>query len=268
MSTTNTPVTTPEAEPRESLQQVFDEQFNGKSTAGHDQAYTKWREKPTPERLRTVVTTLQPVINQAVAQYAGQNASPTVSQRARLLAAKAIQGWQPEGGANLKTHIFRQLQAIQRSAPSIVDPFSPSDRFRQNQNEIYNATNIAQTQLGREPTDEELSQATGLPLKRVIRVRTRMRARLPASTYEEPDEEHETKPDIVGSERTDADDWADAVYHDLGDRDKLIFMHRSGYRGADKLSNMQIAQQLGISPGLVSQRAAHIQGRLDELHGR
>ncbi len=261
-------MTEPDEQPRESLQQVFDEQFNGKLTAGHDAAYGKWQAKPTPERLRNVLTTLQPVIDQAVAQYAGNKAPPTVSHRARLLAAKAVQGWQPTGGANLKTHVFRQLQAIQRMAPGVSDPFSPSERFRQNQNELFNATNIAQTQLGRDPTDEELSEATGLPIKRVIRVRSRMRARLPASTYEEPDEEHETKPDIIGSERTDADDWADAVYHDLGQRDKLIFMHRVGYRGADKLSNQQIAAQLGVSPGLVSQRAAHIQQRLDELYGR
>jgi hypothetical protein len=253
--------------PRESLQQVFDEQFNGHQVAGHDEAFTRWQAKPTPERLRGVLTTLQPVIDQAVAQYAGQHASPTVSQRARLLAAKAVQGWQPTGGANLKTHVFRQLQAIQRLAPSVSDPFAPSERFRQHQNEIHNATNIAQTQLGREPTDEELATATGLPLKRVIRVRTRMRARLPASAYEEPDEEFETKPDIIGGERTDADDWADAVYHDLGERDRMIFMHRTGYRGAEKLSNQQLAQRLGVSPGLVSQRAARIQRRLDELHG-
>jgi len=251
----------------QTLQDVYDEQFNGKQPVGYDEAYNKWKAKPTQERLRGVLTTLTPVITQAVGQYAGQHAPQTLHSRAKLLAAKAVQTWQSDGGANLKTHVFRQLQALQRMAPSVSDPFSPSERFRQHQQQLFNATTVAQSTLGRDPSDEELATATGLPLRRVVKVRTRMRARLPASTFEEA-EDDQTKPDIIGSTRSPQDDWAEAVYHDLGDRDRLIFMHRTGYRGTPVLNNMELAKQLGVSPGLVSQRAGRIQARLDAYHGR
>lgn len=246
------------------LQNVFDDSFGKADASAIVPSYNRWKGRSTPESLRAVVDELHPVINQAVSQYVGQQVSPTIHHRANLIAAKAITGWDPAKGANLKTHVFRQLQALQQLAPRVVDPMPMPERFRQHQQEIVEATSALQPQLGREPTDEEISQYTGLPHKRVIRVRSRMRAKVPLSIMEAEDDD-ENKPDVIGDEHTDQDHWRDAVYHDLSDQDRLVFMHRTGYRGADVLSNQEIAKRLNLSPAAVSQRAARIQRRLDEF---
>ena len=68
--------------------------------------------------------------------------------------------------------------------------------------------------------------------------------------------------------RTDPyDEWVDAVYHDLGEIDRVIMSYRTGFRGAPVLSNGDIAKRLKMTPGAVSQRANRIQGKLDEFYG-
>jgi RNA polymerase primary sigma factor len=123
------------------------------------------------------------------------------------------------------------------------------------------------TDLGREPSDEELADITGIALPRVIKVRKRMRSRVPFSVAEGEDDDENSGTDVAVSRRTPYDDWVDAVYHDLGEIDKIILQHRSGYRGAEILPNQEIAKKLGLSPAAVSQKAARIQARLDEFNG-
>lgn len=216
--------------------------------------------------MSNVITNLQPTIDYAVAAYAGKNASPLVKSRARLLAAQAVKSYNPKAGTKLKTFVQQHLQAIQRLAPHINDPLSPSDRFRRDQQQITQGTNQLYENLGREPSDDELSDHTGLSIKRLRKVRSRMRGRLPFTVYEDQGEEDDSN-DVVGSTRLPYDDWQDAVYHDLPEQDKIIFVHRTGYGGADVLSNQEIAAKLNISPAAVSQKAAKLQAKLDQFHG-
>lgn len=244
------------------IQQAFDEREQRPKV---DELYEQWRADPTPDRMQKLVEHYRPTIEGAVKTFASRS-GPVVAQRARLLAARAIKSFDPKKGASLKTHLRNHLQALQRMAPGIQDPLAPPERFRAQQMEIAHATDLMSDQLGREPTDEELAEVLKFPLKRVIKVRNRMRSRLPTSAYEEAGDEDE-RPDVVGSERTLYDDWEDAVYQDLGPIDRLIMMHRTGYRGAEIMTTNQIAERLKLSPSAVSQRSSRIQRRLDEFNG-
>ncbi len=244
------------------IHEVFEQR---KQRPEKDELYEQWAADPTPDRMRELVDHYRPTIDGAVQMFAGR-AGPVVQQRARLIAAKAIRSFDPKKGAQLQTHLRNHLQALQRMAPSIQDPLAPPERFRAQQAEIAHAADLMTDQLGREPTDEELAEVLKFPLKRVTKVRSRMRARLPTSTYEDAGEEDE-RPDVVAVERTLYDDWEDAVYHDLGPVDRLIMMHRTGYRGAEVLSTNEIAKRLNLSASAVSQRASRIQKRLDEVNG-
>ncbi len=251
------------------LQQAFDDTWGKKKAPGAWQdSFDAWRKNQSPAGLRQVVKSLDPVIESAVTRYVGQSAPPTVKHRARLIAAKAVQTYDPSRGAALNTHVYTQLQGLQRMAPAIADPFTPPERFRRQQQDITAAATALQEELGRDPTDEEVAEVSGLPASRVTKVRSRMRARVPFSAYEGSfDEDGDSDaPDIVASERTPYDEWVEAVYHDLGEIDKLILMHRTGYRNADRLSNQDIAYKLNLTPAAVSQRAARIQSRLDAFH--
>lgn len=232
-----------------------------------DKLFDQWQADQSGPNLRAIVKQLEPTINSAVSQYVGKSVSPTVQQRARLLAADAVKTYDPTRGAQLSTHVHNQLRRLQRMAPGISDPFAPPEHFRRQQMEIQNANSQLEETLGREVTDEEIAELTGIPSRRVSKVRTRMRARIPISTYEDMEDNDDDAPDIPGSEHTQYDDWVDAVYHDLGPVDRLIMMYRTGYRGADMLGNSEIASRLRISPSAVSQRARRIQERLDSYHG-
>ena len=250
------------------LEQAFNDSATDKKRQRWEDPYKAWRESQDPNDLRQVVSSLDNTISSASRAHAGQAArSPVVQQRARLIAARAVKSFDPDRGVALPTHVNNQLRELQRSAPAVVDPLSPPERFRRQQVEISQVTQDLEEQLGREATDEEISEVSGIPLPRVVKVRRRMRARIPTSVYEDSDDDDDAL-DVVDNRFTDEDLWHEAVYHDLGEVDRIIFMHRTGYRDADILSNTDIAQRVNLSPGAVSQRARRIQQRLEQYHAR
>jgi DNA-directed RNA polymerase specialized sigma subunit len=229
--------------------------------------YDAWAKAPTPQGLRKVVDTLQPTVDQALKTYAGGSEVPTVRSRARQLAAKAVRSFDPKHGVKLQTHLMRQLQELQRVAPSTVEPLALPVKFRRDQGAIRSAMTTLTDDLGREATDEEIADATMLPLKRVLRVRGRMRARVPFSAMNaDADDEDDDAPDVVASQRTPEDDWLDAVYHDLGEQDRLIMGYRTGYRNSPVLTNQEIAAKVRMHPASVSQRASIIQKKIDSFY--
>ncbi len=229
-----------------------------------DGLWDAYHKDPAPANLKVLVDHLGPTIDSAVSAYVGPQVAPTVRDRARLMAVDAIHRYRPDSGASLKTFVNRSLQGLQRSAYRITDPLPQSEGFRMDAGKIGSFSDSFTADAGREPTDEEVAEALSLPIKRVIKVRTGMRRRIPTSALEDADPEGEGG-DVVGSVRTEQDDWVDAVYHDLGPVDRLIMMHRTGYRGADRLAVQDIAARLNISPSAVSQRARHIQDQLDRF---
>ncbi|HNX48550.1 MAG TPA: hypothetical protein PKL08_00180, partial [Thermoanaerobaculaceae bacterium] len=105
---------------------------------------------------------LNPTIEKALRAYA-PNATEVVRSRARIIAAGAIRSFKPDQGADLNTHVYRQLQRLQREAPQISDPMPQPERTRRDSGKIMAAISQAADDIGREPTDEEISELTGLP---------------------------------------------------------------------------------------------------------
>jgi DNA-directed RNA polymerase specialized sigma subunit len=223
-----------------------------------------WSVDKKPEKLQGMLVKLTPTIEASVNTYVGPKASQVIKDRARIIAAKAIKKYNPKAGAKLHTFVASNLRELQRSAPVINEPFVAPEKFRQDSHILHKANKAFIDSFGREPTDEELSEAAGLPLKRVFRVRNRNRPVIHMSALE--GDEDSPNQDIVGQRRRPYDDWLDAVYHDLGDIDKLILQYRTGYGGVERLPNEAIALRAGLSPAAVSQRAAKIQAMLDQFH--
>ncbi len=185
------------------------------------------------------------------------------------MAAQAVKGYDPQFGASLQTHVYRQLQSLQRLAPNMQEPLAIPEKLRRDRGGVLRAIEELTNTLDREPSDEEISEHAGLPMKRVLRVRKNLRAGVPMSKVEESDadgEEEDGGYDPTTSNMTAEQEWVDAVYHDCGDIDRIILQYRTGYRGAPILSNQEIAKKLKISAPAVSQRAARLQSRLDEFY--
>lgn len=225
-----------------------------------------WHKSQAPQDLHKVIGHLQPTIDKALATYA-PNAGPIVADRARLLASQAVKTFDPTKGANLHTHVFRQLQAVQRLAPTITDPLVMPERLRRDRGQVAQHIREVEDNLGREASDEEVAELAELPVNRVTKVRRMLHANIPESALEDVDEDEGEGADIIAHQQTPMDDWHDAVYHDLGDIDRVIMQYRTGYRGYDILPNQEIARRLKVSPAAVTQRARRIQERLDEFNG-
>jgi len=229
-----------------------------------DQQLQAYKQTGHPDQLRPLMATLAPTIKKAVDKYA-PGASPIVHDRAKLMAVKAIKSYQPSRSVPLHAHVYHQLQAIQREAPKIQDPMPMPERLRRERGVLLNAINQAKDELGREPSDEEVSERTGLAPKKITKIRSLARAGLSSSAVESIDDDDEND-DVVAHQRSPEDDWTDAVYHDLADPDKLILQHRLGYRGAPVMQTQEIAKMLNMSSAAVSQRATRIQAQLDKYH--
>ena len=213
-----------------------------KPPAAVDTDFASWRAKPTPKGLGQVVRGLQTTIDRAVKHYT-QSENPIIRSKARVLAGRAVQGFDPSFGASLQTHVYRQLQALQRLAPNMQDPLPMPENLRRDRGGVLRAIEELTNTLDREPSDEEVSEHAGLPIKRVLRVRGNLRAGVPASMVEETDsdDEGEEGQDPTASTMSAEQEWLDAVYHDCGDIDRIVLQYRTGYRGAPILSNLEIA---------------------------
>lgn len=225
---------------------------------------------PTPDLkdLRVKLKEYEPVIDKALKTYAGGAGSPVLRDRARIMAAQALRTYDPKYGASVSTHLMRQLQRLQREAPTISDPLPIPERFRRDQASVAQALADFEDENGVAAEPEDVAERLKLPLKRVRKVMTRMKARVPWSTYEEADDDEDDQADVAVTERTPWDEWVDAVYNDLSPRDRAIMRHRAGYGGSPVLGNVEIAEKLGISPQIVSQRARLIQAKLDRFQSQ
>lgn len=212
-----------------------------------------------------VVDKLAPTINKAVRVYAPNVKSDIVNQRARILAAEAVKSYNPKMGANLQTHVIRQLQRLQQLAPKIVDPLPMPERFRREQMLVYQHSKDLEDILGREPTKEELMHAVKLPKARLNKILRLAHARIASSVYEDAQDDDDEGKDLLSADDPEKV-WREAVYHGLGDVDKYIFEHKLGYDGAKILDTNHMAMKLRMSPSAISQRASRIQQQLDQAH--
>ena len=228
-----------------------------------DQDWQTWKASGDPKKLRGLVSKLQPTIA-GVLSSAGIK-SPILTDRANILAAQSMHSFDPTRGAKLRTYVSSQLRSLVRDAPKIQEPMVPGQKYRSEVAELHTAKTKFTDTFGRDATDEELSELTQIPLRKVIRLQSSNRARIPMSMVEEADEDANA-PDVIGSTRTPYDDWVDAIYYGLGDLDRLILMHRTGYRNAEVLDPQALAAKPGLSVDAVQQRARRIQEQLDRFH--
>lgn len=221
--------------------------------------YAAWAADPTPDKLRSVVDTLDPVIKGAASQYGDR---PVVYQRARLLAAKAVKTYDPSKGP-LRPYVSTSLQELRRVVPQLTDPLPKAERLRRDSAKVWSQIEQAKNDLGREASDEEIATLIGMPVKRVAKVRNQMRGTVAMSAIEESDGDNEND-DVVVNRRTHRDVWIDAVYDDLGAIDKQVFNMATGRQGQRQHLPGEIAKALRLSPSAVSQRLNKIRGMIQE----
>jgi RNA polymerase primary sigma factor len=231
------------------------------------QPWEEWKKDPNPANSSTLLKTVDPVINAALRTYAGPSPSPTIRSRAKLLTLHAAGSYDPNR-AKLRTHLMTQLQGLRRHVAREGMAVSIPEQVALDLGHVREAENRLRDQLGREPSDMEVADHTGLSRKRLGYLRQHKYTRSEGS-MQRPTEEGEDiyAPAVAPAGNHTA--WHDFVYHDLDPVDQVILEHSLGLHGKPILQNQQIAQKLRLSPGAISQRKAKIQAKLnlqDELH--
>ncbi len=210
--------------------------------------------------MRATLDTLQPAIDKAIGAFA-PGASETLRGRARVMAADALAGYDPQRGTRLSTHLYGHLQSLKQMVNKLGNPMPLPERVRRDQGKVLQAAQELRDKLDRDPSDDEVAEHSEIPLRGVRKVMRAARQGVPLSAYEIDEEDG---PSVVGSTRTPEDDWAEAVDHGLSPIDKLILRYRTGYDQHPILSNQEIAAKLNLTAPAVSRRAAGIQEQLDQ----
>jgi DNA-directed RNA polymerase specialized sigma subunit len=226
-------------------------------------AYKAWQTEDNPKTRGKLLRTVQPVVDTAIRSYAGKT-SPAVQSQAKMLAMQSFKTYDPAKGA-MKTHLLSNLQRLQRIAGQSAQPIHIPERIGLARNQLREAEEVLRDDLGRDPSDMEIANHTGLSLGRLAQIRKANSGINSGSVIDETGENYAPAVNMPGN--TDAADaWQQMVYYDLGQTDQVIMDYSLGLHGTPKMSNTEIAQRLGITPGAVSQRKNKIQALLDEQY--
>jgi DNA-directed RNA polymerase specialized sigma subunit len=220
--------------------------------------------KPTPKGLQDVVKFHDPVIKSAVYRILGKEPSPVVYDRAKILAAQAVRSYNPSMGVPLKHWIQQGLRPIDRVSRDVHEPISIPEQLRRESAALHQARVELIERLGREPSQDELADHTGINPRKQRRI---SRAAMPIAEGHYMDlrgEDDDLDFDPETAPKDDIDELVSYVYHDLDPVDQQIYASRTGYLGAQVRSIAELARALNISSAAVSQRATRIQNRLEK----
>lgn len=220
-----------------------------------------WQKNQTPEMNTKILTAVQPTIDTALTSYVGASPSSAIKTRAKLMALKALQNFDPTRG-NVRTHLLSQMQSLRRVAAQEQNIISIPEQVGLDYQKLNEAERALADRLSRDPTDDELADETGLSVRRIGKIRSFHQPLAEGTTVSENVEEQADGGDLASKipGQTNAQEaWVNFVYGDLSPTNKLIMDMLLGRNGRRKTSVQQIAQKLNITPGAVSQRAAKIQ---------
>lgn len=228
--------------------------------------YRAWKATPGPAANGAMLRALRPVIDTAVRTYAGPQASPTLHGRARQMTLEALPRYDPSR-TKLKTYLLNHLQGLRRLSVRENNIISVPEQVQMDLFHLNRRRDELAEELGRDPSDLELADRTGLSVKRIAYVRT---LRLPTSEsamlqpFRGSDSSDYNEPAVRGGGEADASAWQRFVHAGLDPVDQVILEHSFGLYGKPVLSNRDIARRLNITPSAVSQRRVRIQGLLDQ----
>lgn len=228
--------------------------------------YQAWRTKPSPESSDQLLRSLDPVITSAVKTF-GQGASgPLIRSRARRIVLDALPGYDSSQG-KLKPYLNSHLQGLRRLAAQQANVVHVPERIMLDRIALHEATGRLTDELGRDPTDIELMDETGLHPKRLSRIR-QYRMPMAEGAMMSPSDGGDPEPfdpEILPSAGL-SPAVIQFVYQSQGNPvDQLILEHSLGLNGKKKLSGQTLASRLRLTPAAVSLRKAKLQQQFDDV---
>ena len=231
----------------------------------HSRAYNAWVTARTPEAMAGVVEAFMPTVNAEIMQYSGPK--ELLRSKARYLVTQAVRSYDPMGGARLNSWVVTNLRQLSRYGKRLR-PVRASEAMLRNAAELASVERRMEDDLGRRPTDAELTDETGWNARTIAAIRKASVASVNGGRFSEDDEGAGVSPE-PGLVRPSALPYAaEAVYMGLGDTDRAIFDGKTGLHGGERMSGTSLADMLDLSSAAVSQRASAIGRRIAEMARR
>ena len=170
------------------------------------------------------------------------------------LARKAAESYDAKTGVKFSTYLTNYLKKLSRISTQYGGVVRVPENKQFKIQKINQAEQALKDELGRDPSIGELSGYTGFSTQVVANlVKTRKKeVNVNNLAY---------TPVFI---ENDNDECVVFVYHDLTDRDKFIFEHKTGFGSKKILSNDEIAKELKISSSTVANRVKLITDKLSD----
>jgi len=224
-------------------------------------AYETWQQNQTPEGNAAFLQAIDPVVQKGIKMYGGD--SPLSASRGRLMALDAMRKYDPKR-SRIQSHLLTHMQGLRRVTQQQHNVLRvpekillESQRLRAYQQELAD-------ELGREPSDTELSNRLGVSPQRLTKIRTYQPGMTSGQIETIDPLSGGTAGRLPGFHNEASDLWVQIVHQDLNPIDQKILEMSLGLNGQSKRSNQEIAKVLGRSPGAITQRKARIQALLNQ----
>lgn len=224
-----------------------------------DNPYDKWRENKNADTLYACTKSLQPTIDSVLASM-GATGNPQIMAKARVITGKAIQSYDPEAGATLKTWVTQQLRQLTRDIRKSNNITGVGDKVQLDAYAIHKAETELEDEMGQEPTIQEIADRSHLSIKRIAAVRQKMRPVTTEGAYEE-----NGNTGIAGGDTDFSQDALDYVYHDSDRIDQKLLEYITGYAGQEPLDNYEIKRRLGLNDVQLSRRKQRLALRMKQI---
>lgn len=223
-------------------------------TTDLDPDFMQWKTEPTPFNLGKLVNKYSEKMGSEIAKYdVGNLPTPVVKSYGKKFIIDAIKTYDPSKGS-LRNYIATNLQKMHRVNYETSSSLRMSEELQRGLNLYKGAIDNLAAKYNRPPTTEEVADELSWTPSKV--------ARTAKQAYRETlSSKLEFAPATVAME----DPRLDYIYYDLDPGDKLIFQHRTGYKGAPVMGVSELAKKLKTSPGNISNRAAAIAKQITEV---
>ena len=213
-------------------------------------------QEPAPLALHEQVKQLEPKIAYHLHRY-GLGEDPMAKTQAQLLAAKAIQSYNPESGAAFGTWLDRSMQPLSRFKRQRATAVQVPEQIQIDAYRVQRARMEFENANDREPEPDELAEQAGLPLKRLNQIQQSFRKMSGEGAFEG---------NLPAGLDTDyAQEAIEAIWEESDAKGRKILEHRTGFGGKPLIEPKELAVRLKISPVELSRRSARLGARLDEL---
>lgn len=223
--------------------------------------YSQWRNNPNPDTLFAVTKHLRPTIDSVMASM-GASGNPQMAAKARVVAAKAVQTYNPESGASLPTWVSTQLRQLTRDNRKSNSVLAVPDKMYLDGFAIHKAELELEDELGYEPTMEEIADRSGIPVKRIKAVRNKMRK---VRTETPVLDDSGNTPEAAVHKTDFVQEALDYVYNDSDRVDKKILEYLTGYGGKGVQDAKYTMEKLKLTPVQLTRRKAKLSARIQAI---